>query len=124
MPRASDFGYSPGSNLSAGWLAAHGVYVVAHRDPADVVPHEIMIRTPTILPHRKLCSNVRFSWKCSVPQEIKATDFFFNPDWDSVGLAVHLRDAAAEVHIQAQNSRDLIRQARQFLAHQSVVWST
>jgi len=53
-----------------------------------------MIRTPMILPHCKLCGNVRFSWKCSVPQEIEANGFFFEPDWDSIGLAAHLRYAA------------------------------
>jgi hypothetical protein len=76
MQQASDSRYSNYSNLSAGSLAEPGIYVVSHR--VHAVPHEVIIRRSMILPHCKICGNVRYSWKCSLPQDIEENDFFFD----------------------------------------------
>jgi hypothetical protein len=76
MQQASDPRYSHDSNLSAGSLAEPGIYVVSHR--VHAVPHAVFIRRPMILPHCKICGDVRFSWQCSLPQDIEESDFFFD----------------------------------------------
>ena len=76
MQQASDPRYSHDSNLPAGSLAEPGIYVVSHLGPVPVALHEVIIRRPMILPHCKICSNVRFSRKYSLPQDIEESDFF------------------------------------------------
>jgi hypothetical protein len=94
MQQASDPRYSHDSNLSAGSLAEPGIYVVSHR--VHVVPHEVIIRRPMILPHCKVCGDVRFSWKCSLPQDIEESDFFFDVNPVPISLFARvLANAAA-----------------------------
>jgi hypothetical protein len=90
MQQASDSCYSHDSNLSAGSLAEPGIYVDSHRGPAHVVPYEVIIGRPMILPHGKKCGNVRFSRKCSLPRDIEASDFFFDVNPSPINLAAHL----------------------------------
>jgi hypothetical protein len=111
MPQVS---YSPPeqSNLRAGSLASPGIYVVSHFDPVHATPHEIVIEMEMTLPRCKLCSDVRFGWKCLPPQKIEENAFFNSELFD---LVAHLRSAAVEVKKMAQASRQLIRHSKQFL---------
>jgi hypothetical protein len=94
IQQASDPPHSNYSNLSAGSLAEPGIYVVSHR--VHVVPHEVIIRRPMILPHCKICGNVRYSWKCSLPQDIEESDFFFDVNPVPISLFARvLANAAA-----------------------------
>jgi hypothetical protein len=122
MQQASDPRYSHDSNLLAGSLAEPGIYVVSHLDPVHVAPHEVIIRRPRILPRCKTCSNVRFSRKRLLPQDIEESDFFFDVNPLPISLAAHVLADVAEMRLQAQQSRDLIRQSRQFLRARRRSW--
>jgi len=101
------------SNLPAGSLASPGIYIVSHIDPIHPTPHEIVIGAEMTLPRCTLCSNVRFGWKCCLPQKIEE-NAFFNPE--PIDLAAHVRSVTADVNKMTQTSRQLIRRSKQFLA--------
>jgi hypothetical protein len=73
-----------------------------------------------ILLHCKTCGDVSFSRKCSLPQDIEASDLFFDINPIPSGLPAHVLAEAMEVRLQVQRSDDLIRQSRQFLARRAV----
>jgi hypothetical protein len=67
------------SNLPAGTPAMPGIYVVSHMNPPHLASHEFLIKDERILPHCRLCTDVRFSLKCSPPKEIDESDLFDSP---------------------------------------------
>lgn len=91
--------------------------MVSHKDEFHIVPPEIIIRRPMVLPHCKTCGNVRFSRKCSLPQEIEESDFFFDVNPAPITLFARVLANTAKMRPRVQQSSDLIRQLRQFLAH-------
>jgi hypothetical protein len=121
MQQASDPCYSPDSNLAPGSWAEPGIYVASHLGPVHALVHEIIIRRPMILPHFKTCGDARFSRKCSLPQDIEASDLFFNVNAIPSGLPTDVLVYTTEVRFQVQRSNDLIRQSRQLLARRAML---
>jgi hypothetical protein len=69
------------ANLPARIQAPHtGVYVVSHRNPAHTVPHEVSIVVPMILPHCKVCGDLRYSLKALPAEPIRDNEFFREHD--------------------------------------------
>ena len=66
-------------SLPAGTYAQAGIYVVMHREPAHMDPHEVSIWLPSILPSCNLCEDVRFSWKSALPPQLADFDCFERP---------------------------------------------
>lgn len=100
-------------NLPAGALAPPGIYVVSHRDPAHAVPHEIIIDLPMILPCCRLCRNVRFSQKSSIPQHIEGHDLFCGK------LLPRQSNSRSEIQAFIEASRRQLSASREAL-HRSV----
>jgi hypothetical protein len=92
MQQASDSRYLRDSNLSAGAWAEPGIYVVSHT--VHAISHEVIISRPMVLPHCKVCGNVRFSWKCSLPQEIEASAFFFDVNPVPISLVARVLNSS------------------------------
>jgi hypothetical protein len=65
------------SALPAGAYAEPGIYVVVHREPAHIVPHEVMVAEATLLPKCRFCANVRFSLKSPTPELITDNQMFW-----------------------------------------------
>jgi len=76
-----------------GRLAPPGIYVVTHRKPAHVVPHELAIVRATALPKCNACEGVHFSRKSDLPPVLEQSEFFGN----SAGAAELQSIAAAQM---------------------------
>ena len=103
---------SAGANLQSGHIAPAGIYVVSHRNPCHVLPHEISIAARTALPECRKCGDVRFSFKCALPPKIEESEFF---GLDSIGLAARARSDAREMRSCVEKSRSLLTQSKLFL---------
>jgi hypothetical protein len=65
------------ANLPAGTMApVIGIYVVAHRNPAHALPHDVLISSGMILPHCSICFDVRFSLRGLDTPPIEECEFF------------------------------------------------
>jgi hypothetical protein len=66
----------PTSNIPAGEKAPEtGIYVVVHRGPSHIQPHEVFIPRGMILPACYKCKNVRFNLRTAM-QLLRQNEFF------------------------------------------------
>ncbi|HEV3110314.1 MAG TPA: hypothetical protein VGY99_07450 [Candidatus Binataceae bacterium] len=69
----------PTKGIPPGAVAAPGIYVVVHREPAHTTPHEVTISAPIVLPECSDCAGVRFNRKCSSPIPVEDCECFQSP---------------------------------------------
>ena len=99
-------------DLPAGHQAEPGIYVVSHHEPAHIVPHEVLVEEPILLPACRLCANVRYSLKSALPQRINEHQMLWSVSEETIA---RLRTMAAEVRTCANAGYWRVEESRERL---------